>query len=312
MLPGGLAEVLAAIDPPPGLADRVARLTTAYRSHGGAAGPVFRDDHDRLAYALVRMPATALAVAHALDAAAVPVAGSLLDLGSGTGAALWAAHARLADDAVPVAVDRDPGLLALSARLLAAVDRRIDGRRGDLTDPPAGRWELVTAAYALGELPADRLPAAVDAAWERCTGHLAVVEPGTPRGAATIAAVRARLLARGAFLRAPCPHHGPCPLAAPDWCHVAVRVPRSRLHRQLKGGTLGGETEHLSYVVATRNPAPRPAARVLTAPVRGPAGIDLVLCRNDGSAGPGRIPRRDPAHAAARRLDQGDGWDPPA
>jgi ribosomal protein RSM22 (predicted rRNA methylase) len=211
---------------------------------------------------------------------------------------------------VPVAVDRDPGLLALSARLLAAADRRIDPRCGDLAAPPPGAHDLVIAAYSLGELPAERLAAAVDAAWERCAGQLVVVEPGTPRGAATISAVRDRLLARGAFLRAPCPHHGPCPLAAPEWCHTALRVPRSRLHRQLKGGTLGGETEHVSYVVASRAAAPRPAARVLTPPVRGPAGIDLRLCRSDGAAGPLRIPRRDPAHAAARRLDQGDGWDP--
>ncbi|MFM2092190.1 MAG: hypothetical protein RLZZ127_2679, partial [Planctomycetota bacterium] len=230
MLPGGLADVLAAVDPPPGLAERVARLTAAYRAHGGAGGPLFRDDHDRLAYALVRMPATAVAVAHALDAAGIGAVASHLDLGAGTGAAVWAVRDRLAPGATAVAVDRDPGLLALAARLLAAVDAALDARSGDLAAPPPGRWDLVTIAYALGELPPERLAAAVDAAWARSGGCLAVVEPGTPRGAATIAAVRARLLVHGAFLRAPCPHHGPCPLAGGDWCHVGLRVPRSRLH----------------------------------------------------------------------------------
>ena len=137
---------------------------------------------------------------------------------------------------------------------------------------------------------------------------------------ATIAGYRRALAARAAVLGAgghtiaPCPHDRPCPLPADDWCHFAVRLPRSKLHRRAKGVELGYEDEKFSYVVATRDPALTPATETLTTPEAGSAPgrvlrhpvtrkglVMLEVCHADGSAGREIITKRSPmAYRAAR------------
>ncbi len=323
MLPAGLAEVLAAIDPPPGLAEAAARMSARYRVDGGAAGSVFPQARDRLAYALTRMPATAAAMAAVLRAAGIADVTDVLDLGAGTGAALWAARERCRAGTRFAAVERDAGLVDLARRLAAGTDLEAAAWTAcDLAVWAQGAapqsHDLITAGYCLGELAPEVRDAVVDAAWARCAGWFAIVEPGTPRGAATIAAVRTRLIAAGAPIAAPCPHALACPLAGsgpiaagpglPGWCHLSVRLPRSRLHRMIKDGKLGYEDETYCCLVVTRRAVARAPARILAPPQRGNPGIDLVLCRTDGTAGGERIRRSDPRFAAARRAEWGDGW----
>ena len=144
----------------------------------------------------------------------------------------------------------------------------------------------------------------------RCASVLAVVEPGTPRGFAAVLAARTRLLEAGWHVVAPCPHEHACPLAAVgDWCHLAVRLDRTALHRRLKGGSLGHEDEKLAYVVATREEVTPVAARVLRHPVKRKGLVQLELCRADGTAGRELVTRRDPArYRVARDVAWGDGW----
>jgi ribosomal protein RSM22 (predicted rRNA methylase) len=108
-------------------------------------------------------------------------------------------------------------------------------------------------------------------------------------------------------LLAPCSHDGACPLASPDWCHFAQRLPRSRDHRLAKGAEAPFEDEKFIYFIASRpHVAASAATRVLAPPRAGKPGIELKLCT---PAGLERrfVPRRDkPAHAAVRRLGWGD------
>jgi ribosomal protein RSM22 (predicted rRNA methylase) len=178
-----------------------------------------------------------------------------------------------------------------------------------------GSWpasDLVVAAYALAELPAAARARVVDAAWRAATRVLVLVEPGTPDGFAHIHDARAALIAAGAHVLAPCPHEGPCPMraaaASGDWCHFAVRVPRTRRHRQVKGGTLGYEDEKYAYLVVSRDAHPgRPEARVLRHPRIEKGRIALALCTPDGA--PRQIiTRRDQSWRAARKVEWGDPW----
>jgi ribosomal protein RSM22 (predicted rRNA methylase) len=295
----------------------VAGLLETY-AHGRPS--VVADDTWHAAYLAVRMPATYAAVQAALVRVpddALRDIGSVLDLGAGPGTASWAALASCPALTTITQIDRSPAMLEIGRRLAGAAAQ---GRRLDLTqrtaDVTSGRdWpaaDLVTATYALAELSAPAMLAVVTAAWRATTRLLVLVEPGTPAGFERIHAARAALLAAGAGLVSPCPHEGPCPMRTgtrqDDWCHFAVRVPRTRRHRQLKGGSLGYEDEKFAYLVASRGrDQARPQARVLRHPRIDKGRITLTLCTAEGARRQ-VITRRDAAWSAARKAEWGDGW----
>jgi ribosomal protein RSM22 (predicted rRNA methylase) len=238
---------------------------------------------------------------------------TLLDAGAGTGAASWAGAAVWPALEAVTWLDASAPFLTLAAQL--AVDgpaslRTAEARRGDLT--AAGPWptaDLVVTSYALAEIVPDRQDSTADELWQATAGLLAIVEPGTPAGYARILAARDRLLGLGARLLAPCPHQLACPLVGEDWCHVSIRLPRSRDHRLAKGAEVAFEDERFSYLIAARPgiaAAPwRP--RILAPPRTAKPGIALKLCGLDGRVEQRVVPKRDkPAYAAVRRLDWGD------
>ncbi|MEI7770808.1 MAG: small ribosomal subunit Rsm22 family protein [Chloroflexales bacterium] len=274
-----------------------AALSERYRAeHGAASGPpggarYVDSPDDAAAYAAYRMPATYAAVAAAMGAMAARMPGwaprSLLDAGAGRGAALWAAAETWDNLAAAELIEAGPAMLALG-RQLAARSRHpaladAAWRRADLTAPwRAERHDLATAAYVLGELPAAARESLIDQLWAHSDHALLLVEPGTPQGWAIIRAARERLRAAGAFIIAPCPHQGECPLPADDWCHFAQRVARSKVQRAAKGADLGYEDEKFAYVAVARAQGTPISARVLRHPLARSGRIELALCAPAG------------------------------
>jgi ribosomal protein RSM22 (predicted rRNA methylase) len=108
-------------------------------------------------------------------------------------------------------------------------------------------------SYMLGELPAAAAERLVQRAWAASNQALVIVEPGTKVGFAMVERIRARMIATGAEIAAPCPHLQKCPMAATDdWCHFSQRLERTAEHRRLKKGDLGHEDEKFSYVLEDR------------------------------------------------------------
>jgi ribosomal protein RSM22 (predicted rRNA methylase) len=270
---------------------------------------------DALAYALARLPATyaacaaVLAEARALAPDFAPA--SLLDAGSGPGAASWAAAEAYALATVTW-LDASPPFLALAARLASAGPaplRDPQVLRADLTAAAAWpRAELVMASYALAEIAPSMQEPVVARLWAACDGLLGLVEPGTPAGFQRLLAARETLVGAGAEILAPCPHAGPCPLVGPDWCHFSVRLPRSRDHRLAKAAELPFEDEKFAYLIAAR-PGLAPldrGGRILAPPRAGKAGLSFKVCGPEGLEARTVAKRDKPAYAAARRLGWGD------
>jgi ribosomal protein RSM22 (predicted rRNA methylase) len=312
------AELKAALDakleglPRQDIANRAAAISKTYRE-GGTSGAI-TSETDALAYALARMPATYAAVVASLNALQEIrpdfAPRSLLDVGAGPGTASWAAIAafpRLANFAL---LDANPALRGLALEFaknssrLGAANYTLGPTRTSLAK--AAEADLVIASYLIGELGESERADLVDAAWTRTRDTLVIVEPGTRAGYARIIAARAQLIASGAHVAAPCPHDRACPLQAPDWCHFAQRLPRSRAHMQMKGAEVPFEDEKFSYVVLTRAPIAQHASRVLAPPVSGKTEIAAKLCTPGGLAF-AKVPRRDKAaYARARRWSWGD------
>ena len=284
------------------LARRAAAISDAYRAgHGSQA---ITDDEDALAYALVRLPATYAALAAVLSALqqAAPAFApdSLIDVGAGPGTAAFAAATAYPSLRRFDLLDRNAALARLARMLLAGSDNDVlqDARydRVEAEASLAGRQpaDLVIANYVVGEIAPATLAALAAALWARTARVLVVVEPGTPAGFARIAELRAHLLGRGARVLAPCPHDRPCPIVAPDWCHFAQRLNRSRDHRHLKDVALSYEDEKFAYVALGRGQPGRTfEARVLAPPQIGKVAVTAKLCTRDGAIATNTAPRRN-------------------
>jgi ribosomal protein RSM22 (predicted rRNA methylase) len=292
------------------IAARAAQISRTYRKGGNSRA--ITTTTDALAYALVRMPATYAAVTASLNALAEArpnfAPQNLLDVGAGPGTASWAAAEAFSSLQDFALLDINAALQSLALELsrahprLSAMTCRRDAHALDEMDAA----DLVIASYLIGEVGDAERDVLVQRLWAKTRDALLVVEPGTPSGYARIIALRAQLIAAGAHVAAPCPHDGQCPLAAPDWCHFAQRLPRLRAHIQAKSAELPFEDEKFSYVVLTRAPADQRFARVLASPEVSKVEVSAKLCTADGLR-MAKIARRDKAaYAKARRWRWGD------
>jgi ribosomal protein RSM22 (predicted rRNA methylase) len=267
------------------------------------------------AYLATRLPATYAAVRASLatlsEVRPELSPKTVLDIGAGPGTVLWAT------------VDLWPGLEQATLLEASGPARKVgehlatEGQLGidanwlagdvtvELGSLPAA--DLVTVAYVLDEIAPASLPKLIDRLWEMAADTLLVIEPGTPAGWQRILAVRQQLIAAGAHIVAPCPHESVCPIIAPDWCHFARRVTRSRVHRLTKDAEVPWEDEKFIFVAASRQPATSRPPRVLAPPKSGSGKVALKLCQPDGTAGERLFTKRDGAvFKRARRVDWGD------
>ena len=319
-MPGELVERvtdLGARVPGAELKRAAKRLSDEYRA--GLPAAALRGEAERLAYLMVRMPATYAAVHSALAAGREAMPGfapeSLVDLGVGPGTALWAAHEIFPSLQKMEAVERDAKFVSLGRELADVsqhpVLRQIAWRNHELQSwKPEGKYDLVIASYSLGEIPTGERKRVLLSGWEACEGVLAVIEPGTRRGFEAMAEVRDWLIGAGAKLGAPCPHASECPMrAAGDWCHFSVRVERTAEHRRLKEGELGYEDEKFSYVIASRMDVRAPGARIVRHPMRHSGYTKLKLCTAEGLKEETVTRAGKERYREAKRAEWGDGWE---
>jgi len=326
----------------PALTAGVQRLMAAYRSGELPEAPVMASRSDAAAYAAYRMPATAAATAAAIRETRLALPGwtpaALLDFGAGTGGAAWAVAAELPGvgsmtllEQSPEAVRLGRAILAASGaaplrsaswqswRLPAAADpaaaRAAELSRGGQRCSDLPRADLATAAYILAELTPAQQAALVGLAG-RAASAVLLVEPGTPAGHRRILAARDQLLAAGYLVAAPCPHQLSCPLATEgEWCHFGARLPRSSVHRQVKGADLAYEDEKFSYVAMVRPDvagAPDwPAGRVVRRPQQRKGLVILDVCADDGTSRRELVSKsKGDAYKRARKTSWGDRFDP--
>jgi ribosomal protein RSM22 (predicted rRNA methylase) len=286
------------------------RLSERYRRR---EPPSVIEVSDAAAYAAVRSPATFAASASALREVARTHPSceprEHLDLGAGTGSAAWAAASVWPSITSANLVERSEAMIRVGRDVRSAAAAASvapwDWQRADITTAEPVPHDLVTVAYALGELdPPDRLVVA-RTAWRAARELLVVIEPGTPHGFECIRAVRELLVADGAAIIAPCPHEDSCPMSSGKWCHFRVRLERSDLHRRAKEAELPFEDEAFSYVAFVRSGAERAPGRIVGHPRRPPRRVELEVCATDGLRSI-VVPRSSDEYRGAKRLRWGD------
>ena len=288
-------------------------ISENYRLRTGAGKRLLTREGEAAAYAASRMPATFAAaqqaLSWALDCVDVEIE-SLLDCGAGTGAVTWAADSLLELESF-TCLEREAAMRTVGGELMRAGEGALQSAVWQEWDAVSGsalpKADLVCEGYMIGELSEEnRLPAA-QRMYEAAGKMALFIEPGTPQGFANLAAVRKHLAGLGAYVAAPCPAGTKeCPMAGEDWCHFTVRVQRTKLHKQLKGGDAPYEDEKFCFLALTKEPPKAAcAARVLRHPQIGPGRIALTLCEN-GSVQNRVVTKKDPLWKRARKIGAGD------
>nr|KYP41727.1 hypothetical protein KK1_036899 [Cajanus cajan] len=270
------------------------KITSSY----GDIGLTYRDE-ETIAYVASRMPAVYSACYRVLKEVRRRLPGfspsRVLDFGAGTGSAFWALQ-----EVWPKSLQK-VNLIEPSQSMQRAGRSLIQGLKNlplihsydsiQALSKSIGKsdrgHDLVIASYVLGEIPSikDRITI-VRQLWDLTQDVLVLVEPGTPHGSNIIAQMRSHILwleerkyrkssrknnevckdlitqKAGAFVVAPCPHDGTCPLVkSGKYCHFVQRLERTssqRAYKRSKGVPLRGfEDEKFSYVVFRRGPRPR-------------------------------------------------------
>lgn len=293
-------------------------LIEQYRKGTPPDGVILASEIDVAAYAGYRMPATFAAVSAALRHVATAAPGfaprTHVDIGGGTGAAVWAAAQVWPDLHRVIVLEQAHNAIAMGERLAkrsrspavrtARWTRSVIGT--EVEKPPA---DLVTMSYVLGELSPASLEGVIRSAV--ADAEVAVlVEPGTPAGYARLAAARDMLIEQGLSVVAPCPHDRDCPIPrGRDWCHFSTRLNRSSLHRQVKTGVLSFEDEKFSYLAVSPRPWPKAAGRVLRHPLKRKGLVSLQLCTaEDGLTRENITKRQGERYKRARDISWGDEW----
>ncbi|WP_214109408.1 small ribosomal subunit Rsm22 family protein [Acrocarpospora catenulata] len=302
------------------LTQSVRHLIKQYREGTPPADVVLGSEIDVAAYAGYRMPATFAAVSAALRhvAAVAPdfTPRTHVDIGGGTGAAVWAAAQVWPVLEKVTVLEQAQSAISLGERLakrsgspaVRAARWTRSVIRAGVEKPPA---DLVTMSYVLGELPTASLEGVVRSV-AADAGMVVLIEPGTPAGYARIVAARDILLEQGLSVVAPCPHDQACPIpSGRDWCHLSTRLNRSALHRQVKTGVLSFEDEKFSYVAASAQRWPKAANRVLRHPLKRKGLVSLELCTDeDGLTQEIITKRQGELYKRARDITWGDEWPP--
>lgn len=312
----GALESLAIGQPQAPLARIAQALSERYRGETGSGKRLLSTDQEAAAYAMTRMPATYCAVLSALHWSLKhmePQFSSLLDVGAGTGAVSWAAISLLPELNRIICIEREDAMRRAGQKLAQAgpeLLRNAEWRSCDLAkERVSDKADIVVASYVLGEMTGESRRRVAEGLWDAAGQMLLVVGPGTPAGFAQLGEVRSLLLARGAHIAAPCPHEQRCPISEEDWCHFTCRVPRSRLHRVLKGGDAPFEDEKFCYIAFTKTSCNKAQSRVLRHPGIEPGRITLTSCTPDGIKKAAILKRDGEVFKRARKATCGDEMD---
>jgi ribosomal protein RSM22 (predicted rRNA methylase) len=263
------------------LAQSTRRLCENYRQ----SKPDALLSDEQIAYLATRMPATHAALCAVLEKVSSQTFRSLLDIGSGSGATLFAANTLFPNLETLYLVEKQAAFLKIGKVLTKELplSARTQWIQADVEKTlPEFSCDLVIASYSLGEIAEGKQLGLVEQLWAQTQEVLVLVEPGTPQGFERLRRMRAKLLEKGAFLVAPCPHSGVCPMAQSDWCHFYTRLSRSSVHRRAKHAQLNYEDEKFAYLIVSRKERPLATSRILRHPRKGKGHVVFTLCTSEG------------------------------
>lgn len=301
---------------PESVLDRIAALTHSQSLKGEYAklSDKYRHSHDKmvvgqkehLTYLAARLPATYAVnlevFTRLLEVVPAFLPKTLLDAGSGPGTTLLALSSMFTSIQEATLVEKDREFIDLSKLLLQELQM---AKSWQATCPVDQQFDLVTSSYMLTELDDLPLQQMLKELIACSRSLIALIDTGTPAGYSTLMKARDFLIANGFAIMAPCPHQKACPM---PWCHFSVRLPRSRLHRQVKEVERGFEDEKFCYLIAKRGTAQTTEkSRIVKLPMKRSGHVYVALCTPSGALEETVISKKTKErYTVAKKAEWGD------
>lgn len=267
--------------------DKAKEISRKYRANDNDGKRLVTKQNEAIAYALSRMPATYEAVTNCIKSIFENNKfdiKTILDVGAGTGAATWAAYDFFENQKF-LCLERENEMINIGKKLMqdSHFKKYIEWEQFDIIENNIeGKFDLVIVSYMMNELPKNKIDIAIEKLWNATSKILLVLEPGTPKGFSNIISIREFLLKSKASIIAPCTHQNRCLIQDNDWCQFTCRVQRSKIHKQLKGGSSPYEDEKFSYIAVSKSECVKSKNRILRHPIINKGFSEFKVCSVDG------------------------------
>ena len=284
-------------------------VSNRYRNTDGRGKKLLTKESEAVSYAISRMPATYAAVSSVLEQTFNNYnedITSVIDVGAGTGAAVWAVNDVTTSNAIRC-LEREESMINIGKKLMKNTDLNdIRWKRFDiLQDEIQEKADLVITSYMINELPKGDREKAVEKLWNATNKLLIIIEPGTPAGFANILKMRRNLLKSGGYIVAPCCCLQECPIPKDDWCAFYARVARSSVHRHAKNGSLGYEDEKFSYIAFSKVQVNNSGERILRHPQINSGYVNVKVCSANGIEEKTYSKKDKEIYKKVRKMDAG-------
>ena len=285
-------------------------ISNRYRNNEGKGKRLLTKTNEAISYAISRMPATYAAVHKAVQQTIENYdedLQTLLDIGAGTGAAVWAINDILNIKNIKC-FERENSMMNIGKQLMSKTKlsnvkwEQLDILKEEIKE----NADIVITSYMINELPESEKENVIEKLWNATNKLLIIIEPGTPVGFNNVLKIRNKLLKDGGYIVAPCTHQGECKISQNDWCAFYTRVFRSAIHKQAKNGELGYEDEKFSYIAFSKMSAKSDGARILRHPQIYKGYVNVKLCTRDGIQEKTYSKKDGDIYKKVRKLDAGE------
>ena len=269
------------------LKNAYSNISERYMNQERTGTTLLSSEIDVVSYANARMPATYTAVHSAIENSYKYIKDieikSLLDVGSGTGAATWAAN-EIFDFKEIICVEREENMLKFGKKLMQ--NTNLEKAEWTLKDIVTGelveKADFVVSSYMLNEIKEEQKETILKKLWQSTNKFLFIIEPGTPENYKSMMKYKKALIEQGATIIAPCPQDTECKLLEDDWCHFTCRVERTKIHKNLKDAESPFEDEKYIYLLASKEEISGTQNRVLRNPKISKGYVELKICTPNG------------------------------
>ncbi len=290
-----------------------------YTNNAGKGDKYIDTYEDALCYAFFRMASTTAVIKKCLSY--IPKseeAFSLLDLGAGTGASVFACveqeninFARLN------CIESSESMLKVFKSLVAELSTNFDLEfvKKDVIKDNLEMYnsDIVLASFSMNEMSKSDRVNLLNKMWKLSNKYILIIEPGTPKAHKEMMEYKEYLITLGGKVVAPCMIEK-CPIIenkTDDWCHFQVRLQRPVIESKIKDSNRNFEDEKFTFLLFSKDANGEGRLNkegiIIRRPTLQKGRITLSLCTKNGTIEHKIFTKKDgEVYKKAKKLEVGD------